>query len=111
MTAELNHVVVVDLDFKNTLAEKTKRRLKGRLDPIWHQEEAKAATHSKNWYAATFHYAWLLKSDPERSDYYDKLHAAFDEFATWQKELGVELHLNEVVKDSLNIPLFDKRSH
>ncbi len=65
VTTESNNVVLVDLEFKNTPDEIAYRLAKSRFDPFWHQEHAEAATTAQNWYAAVFHYAWLLKHGPD----------------------------------------------
>lgn len=55
VTRELNHVLLVDGEYRNTPDEKAYRAAKARFDPTWHQEQATAAITAKNWFAATFH--------------------------------------------------------
>lgn len=63
VTSELKNVVLVDLEFKNTPNESTYRTAKSEFDPLWHQEQATSATELEDWYAAVFHFAWLLKTN------------------------------------------------
>jgi eukaryotic-like serine/threonine-protein kinase len=63
-TESLN-VVLVDLQYKNTPDEKAWRSAKASFDSFWHEEQATAATTANNWYKAVFHYAWLLKHEPD----------------------------------------------
>ena len=69
VTTESNKIVLVDLEIKNTPAEKAYRLTTSRFDPYWHLEQAHGAATTKNWYAAVFHYAWLLKHDPDSMAY------------------------------------------
>ena len=77
VTTESNNVVLVDLEYKNTPNDKSWRKTKASFDPIWHQEQAKAATNGENWYAAVFHNARLLKHDPDSVEYYVGLQASY----------------------------------
>jgi hypothetical protein len=58
------HVILVDLEFKNTIAAKAYREFKARLRPSWHVQMARIALHDNDWFAATCHRAWQLKADP-----------------------------------------------
>jgi len=53
------------------------------LDPKWHRQRASIAEGESDWFAAAFHWAWVLKSDPELPEAYDGLHVAYDK---WRKE-------------------------
>ncbi len=110
LTTESNNVVLVDLEFKNTPDETAYRKTSATFDPYWHQEQAAAATKAENWYAATFHYAWLLKNDPDQTTYFDNLHSSFHELGSQfkQKELDIEPHLKTFVKESLKLPRGNK---
>jgi len=77
VSAESNNVVLVDREFKYTPDEKAYRRAKSRFDPHWHQEQATAASKAENWYAAVFHYAWLLKHDPNSLANYVGLQSSY----------------------------------
>lgn len=106
VTTEANAVVLVDLEYKNTPDEKARRKTKARFDLFWHQEQAKDATAAKNWYAATFHFALLMKNDPGRDAFYDSLHSSFQKLKS-QFELegrDIDLHLANIVKESLKLP-------
>lgn len=110
VTTESNNLVLVDLEYKNALDEKARRKTKASFDSFLHHKQAKDATTAKNWYAAVFHYALLIQNDPEQASLYDGLHASFQKLAT-QFELdgrGTELHLAMVVKESLKLPRGNK---
>ncbi len=106
VTTESNNVVLVDLEYKNTPDEKARRKTKASFDPFWHQEQATNATSAKNWYAATFHYAWLIQNDPDQASLYDGLRSSFQKLATQfdLEERDIELHLATIVKESLKLP-------
>lgn len=106
VTTELNHVVLVDLEYKNAPDEKARRTTKANFDSFWHQEQATSATAAKNWYAATFHYAWLLQNDPGQAPLFEGLHSSFQKLATQfeLEERDIDLHLAMVVKESLKLP-------
>jgi WD40 repeat protein len=55
-------VVLVDLQFKHTPREMTFRQSKAKPDAWWHLKQASSAEESRNWYAATFHRAWVVRS-------------------------------------------------
>ena len=77
LNGDRNDLLLIDLDYKNTPDEKLYRAGKVQFDPVWHQEQATAATTAKNWYAATFHVALLMKNDPDAASLYDDLHSSF----------------------------------
>ena len=108
--SQIDKVVVVDLEFKNTPDEKTFRLAKAAFDPFWHQEQATDATKEQNWYAAVFQYALLMKYDPDQSSYYDGLHSCFQKLESEfeQNELDLEPFLIFVVKESLKLPRGNK---
>ncbi len=106
VTTESNNVVLVDLEYKNGPDEKARRKTKASFDPFWHQAQATDATTAKNWYAAVFHYALLMKNDPGRATFYEGLHFSFQKLASQfeLEERDIELHLAMVVKESLKLP-------
>ena len=107
VTCEKEKVLLVDLDFKNTPREKACRARKARFDPLWHEGQMRVATKNENWFAATFHYAWLLNNDPDNSGLYDGLHDSnqkrIDEYGPEQKK-DLEIFLPKVIKDALKLP-------
>lgn len=105
VTSEFNHVLLVDREYRNTPHEKAYRAAKARFEPEWHQEQATSATTAKNWYAATFHYAWLKKHEPYNASLYDVLQSSFQELKSQfqQQELDLEPHLARVVRESLKL--------
>jgi eukaryotic-like serine/threonine-protein kinase len=100
-----SNLILVDLEYKNTTLEKRYRALKSRFDPWWHQEQATATTAAKNWYAATFHFALLIKNDPDQAAFYDGLQSSFQELKSQfqQQELDIEPHMAPFVKESLKL--------
>lgn len=106
VTAEANKVVLVDLEYKNTSDEKARRRTKASFDSFWHQEQATSSTTAKNWYAATFHYAWLTKHDPDNASLHADLKSSFEELKSQfeHEERDLEPHLAMVVRDALMMP-------
>jgi WD40 repeat protein/serine/threonine protein kinase len=59
---EGNNIRVVDLEFKNTSAEKERRARVLGTEPSWHYEQAEQATKAGDWFAAAFHLAWYGKT-------------------------------------------------
>ena len=79
VTSEGKNVLIVDLEYKNTPREKAYRQAKARSKPFWHLDQAQKAEQKGNWFAATFHRAWVMKSDPEQAVNSDLLHRAYKE--------------------------------
>jgi eukaryotic-like serine/threonine-protein kinase len=106
VTSEFNHVLLVDREYRNTPHEKAYRAGKARFEPEWHQKHATSATTAKNWYAATFHYAWLMKHEPDNASLYDYLQSSFQEMKSQlqQQELDLVPHFDTVVRESLKLP-------
>lgn len=106
VTTESKYVVLVDFQYKNTPDENGWRLAKARFDPFWHQERAKAAVASENWYEAAFHYAWLVKHDSNQASFNDGLQSAFHKLKSQfeQEERDFEPRLAWVVRDALNLP-------
>ncbi len=77
-----------------------------------HREQAQAATAQNERYAATFHCAWVMKSDPALAESYDQLHEANDklkaEYAEQGKDLTPDLH--PVVIEMLKLPRGNKQA-
>ena len=111
VTIESNNVVLVDLDYKNSPDEKARREIKSRFDPFWHQEQATAAVTAKDWYAATFHFAWLTKNDPERASFHASLKSSFQKLKAQfeEQERDLEAHLALVVRETLKLPAAKER--
>lgn len=106
LSRNLNDVILVDLEFKKTAAEEAYRETKARFDFDWHRERAAEAGAAKDWFAASFHFAWLLQNDSEQARYFDGLRYSFqqlkDQFQS--EENNFESYLPSIVKDSLKIP-------
>ncbi len=105
VTSEFNHVLLVDREYRNTPHEKAYRAAKARFEPEWHQEQATSATTEKNWYSATFHYAWLKKHEPDNASLYDYLKSSYQELKSQfeEQELDLEPQLALVVRESLKL--------
>ncbi|MCA8996772.1 MAG: protein kinase, partial [Planctomycetaceae bacterium] len=108
-----HHLLLIDLEYKNTPREKNDREAKARFDPRWHQEQARAAAKENNWYSAAFHFAWLKKSDPESFAYDDGLQTYFPELQSQFQQQGrdLDVHLASVVKEALKIPSASERDN
>jgi len=91
-----NKVVLVDRAYKNSPRVKAYREFKAGIKPHWHKQEAKAAEAKRDWYAATFHRAWILKAEPEAADNARALRDVFrklkTEYNDQDKERDVLLH-------------------
>jgi WD40 repeat protein/serine/threonine protein kinase len=100
-----NNLILFDREYRNTPSEKRFRALKAQFDLAWHQEQATTATTAKNWYAATFHFALLMKNDRNQTSYFDALQSSFQELKSQfeQQELDLEPHLATVVRESLKL--------
>jgi WD40 repeat protein/serine/threonine protein kinase len=57
-------VLLVDLAYKQTPRERQRRKLLASPKPRWHRKQFQSAQSAKQWYAAVFHGAWLLKLQP-----------------------------------------------
>ncbi len=95
-------VALIDLEYKNTPIEEAMCRRSASLKPNWHKEQAVLSEESKDWFAATFHRAWIMKAQPEKRDAWDSLHKA-------QKKLlksreGEPLPLPRIVQQMLELP-------
>jgi WD40 repeat protein len=83
------NLMLVDRNYKNTPDEKRYRALKTRIDPQWHYERATAATASENWYAATHHFAWLMKHKPEQASFSAGLLSSFQNLKSRYAQHGL----------------------
>ncbi|MBL8891863.1 MAG: protein kinase [Planctomycetaceae bacterium] len=113
VTTESNNVVLVDLEYKYNTEEKARRKTKASFDSFWHQEQAKSATTAKNWYAATFQYALLMKHDSDNVSWHDHLKSSFEELKSQfeQQERDLEPHLAMVVREALKLPRGDESAN
>jgi Tol biopolymer transport system component len=106
INGDRSNLLLIDLDYKNTLREKNYRAAKTCFDAHWHREQAAKAANAHNWYAATFHYAVLRKNDPDGASYSEGLRTSFEELKSQFELQGRDLepHLARVVKESLQLP-------
>jgi WD40 repeat protein/serine/threonine protein kinase len=70
----------LNLDFKNRPIEQEIRNSKAQLRGNWHFDQMSNAMESQDWFVATIHAAWLMKSEPEPWNY-DLLHDAYSKLA------------------------------
>ena len=110
VTTESHNVVLVDLDYKNAPDEKERRKTRAIFDSFRHQQQAKDAAAAKNWYAAVFHFALLMKNDPDQASLYDGLQSSYEKLVSQfaDEDRDLELHLAMVVKESLKLPRGNK---
>ena len=107
VTSAGSNVFLIDLEYKNTPRERGYRVAKARFNPWWQREQAQKAIADKKWFAATFHFALLLKNDPSQAELHDKLHKAHEELVKGFKsteETNVNDILPAVVKEALKLP-------
>jgi len=69
---------LIDLHYKQTPREKRFRQIQAQPNPRWHREIAEHAEEQEDWYAATFHRAWLLKLAPAETEAFDQFHKAHE---------------------------------
>ncbi len=107
VASQIDKVLLIDLEYKNTPDEKVYRAAKARFDLVWHQLQATAAAKAKNWYAATFHFALLVRKNPDQAAYRDGLQSSFAELESQFEQEGrdLDLHLAIIVKEALRLPL------
>jgi WD40 repeat protein/serine/threonine protein kinase len=105
-TSEGKNIQLVDLEFENTPKERSYRSAKAKFQPWWHWEQAKKDEKSQKWFSAIFHFALLLKDDPEHSRYFDLLHSSHKKLAAkFKTELrDLESHLPKIVEEALELP-------
>lgn len=99
-------VLLVDLEFKDTPREKAYREFKAKPKPYEYREQAFQAEEQEDWYAATFHRAWLLKINPEQADAFDQFQEAYDRLKKKYalREVKLEKSLQPVVTQMLKLP-------
>ena len=99
-------VLLVDLDYKNNSDEKVYRSSKAKLDRAWHQRRAIESETRRNWLAATFHWSWVMKADPDQATSYDRLQASFKKLKIAKAESldDLDSSLTPVVKKMLLLP-------
>ena len=56
------NIVLIDLEFKNSPEQRAYNKFQARVDPYWHAEMAVESEELKDWYAAAFHWAWVIKA-------------------------------------------------
>ncbi|MGB7346903.1 MAG: hypothetical protein WBD20_21955, partial [Pirellulaceae bacterium] len=91
-----NDILLIDMEFKNDPREESYRKSKANLKPLWHAEQASVAEASNNWFAATFHRAWLVKSAPETENGVNSLRVAYEKCDDSQRLL-----LRPIVADAI----------
>ena len=105
LTSQGNDVLIVDTKFKNAPEEKALREFRARPKPFWHEQQAIQSLSYTDWFATTFHWAWALKLNPDRPDYYSKFHHSYEKLLsgyTLPKE-EVNEQLPAIVREALEI--------
>jgi hypothetical protein len=95
-------VLLVDLAYRKTPRELQRRKLLARPKPHWHSKQFQAAQSEKQWYAAVFHAAWLLKLKPSDAALHDDLQEAYRQLQAAHN--GQSPPLPAVVKEMLKLP-------
>ena len=105
VASQIEKIVLVDLEFKNSPDEKIYRAHKASFDSLWHQVQAKEAVAKEDRYAAAFHFALLVRHASDQSKFRDDLQTAYqklvDQFE--KDDRSVAAFLPEIVKESLRI--------
>ncbi|HMO15755.1 MAG TPA: hypothetical protein PKD64_07225 [Pirellulaceae bacterium] len=74
-------MLLVDREFKNSPREKALRQSMARIRTPWHLEQAASAESRSDWYAATFHLAWVVKgiaANPSQDKRYANANSALE---------------------------------
>ncbi|MDP1563329.1 MAG: protein kinase [Pirellulaceae bacterium] len=100
VTTESNNVVLVDLEYKNTPDEKARRKTKASFDSFWHQKQATDAITAENWFAAVFHYGWLLQHDPDSLEYYVGLRSSYRRLTAQTTDVATLSRINNVIGEN-----------
>jgi WD40 repeat protein len=90
-------------------ARPVSRRLlakKANVDAKLHLQLATDAHREQDWFAETFHRAWVMKTDPYQARSYDLLHEAYKNLQKQQAEQkrSLEVYLAPVLKEMLPLP-------
>jgi hypothetical protein len=85
------------LRFKSSLEARV------RIDPYWQEDKAESAERGEDWYAATFHRAWVVRRDPDNAETHNRFRAAFHrlqaEYEEGERDVGP--YLAPIVKEVL----------
>lgn len=91
-------IILVDLKFKESPREKHYLESRSQINHHWHRESAINAINAEQWYAAVFHFAWLIKHDPHQTEF----KAEFQD--SWQN-LKASLNMNDRSIESFAPPV------
>jgi tetratricopeptide (TPR) repeat protein len=103
-SSDAEDVAVIDLQFKSLKVEEGFRIAKASVDIPWHHARADETYRAKQWYAATFHNAWLMRTKPNQAKYFDDLHRAYDNLKRQYSEKARDVVLPSVVSAALALP-------
>ena len=72
---------------------------------FWHEKQANQSRINDDWFAATFHWAWALKQNPNRPDYYRKFRESYGKLLSGyaQPKEEVNEQLPEIMREALGI--------
>lgn len=82
-----SYVLLIDREFKRDAAESAFREAKADPKRWWHQQKAIEAEEERNWYAAAFHRARLLPTDPGDSSQYFAFAKAYHQLTHAERRL------------------------
>jgi WD40 repeat protein/serine/threonine protein kinase len=101
--APWEHELETSIGHTETPYEKAYHAAKIRFDPAWHLERATESVIAEHWYAATFHFALLVKNDVDQAQYVDELQSSITALRS-QEEHMLEPHRTTFVQEALKIP-------
>jgi WD40 repeat protein len=87
-----NSIRVIDLQFKHNLRERQCRQRRASPDSLWHLENAESSEATNQWYAATYHRAWVvesLKREEQSHDlrFIDAPEKLLEAYSKWRESL------------------------
>ena len=98
-----NDILLVDLHHSDQPFEVALRHDRVQSSPNWHRDLALESRSHENWFAETFHRAWVLKADPTLSNTTDiyQFNYAYDKLTSEFRDAGKDLepYLAPVVKE------------
>jgi hypothetical protein len=105
VAARANRILLVDRKYNQHPEIKSFLASKSRIDSRWQEEMAAAAEEQEDWYAETFHRAWIAKNDPAKADSLNRLRAAFDNLSAdfGEPRTDPDPYLAPIVKQMLHI--------
>ena len=98
-----NDVLLVDTLFKDRPFERALLESKARIRPGRHRDQATNAKANKDWFAAAFHFAWLVRREPDKeankADFAEAFARLQDDYDDRSEELSPILP--EVIREAV----------